>query len=276
MFYELSHPISSDYYKIESDNNFNFPAHLHLCFEFITVTEGCMRLEVDNREYYVHAGEALLCFPNQVHSMQTPSRSSHILCLFSPDLVSAYTEKISAKIPENNLFSPPQFYIERMKSISNNGNIFDIKGLLYSICGCFDSTATYKDSSNGSNVLMHKIFRFVEDNYSKECSLSDLSRYTGYDYAYISRYFKKIVGLSYNDYVNQYRISKVCYLLQNSETTILDASNDCGFNSLRSLNRNFKEYLGITPTEYRKRIQENNLDFIPEPLFENSETVYQK
>lgn len=60
---------------------------------------------------------------------------------------------------------------------------------------------------------------FIENNYNKNCTLANLAKYTGYDYAYLSRYFRKAVGISYNDYVNQYRISKACYLLQNSEMT---------------------------------------------------------
>ena len=138
--------------------------------------------------------------------------------------------------------------------------MFEIKGLLYSLCGCFDLTATYREANAGSNMLLYNIFKFIELNYNKNCTLTDLSKNTGYDYAYLSRYFKKIVGLSYNDYVNQYRISKACYLLQNYEMTILEISNECGFNSLRSLNRNFKEQLGIPPAEYRKQMREHELE----------------
>ena len=47
-------------------------------------------------------------------------------------------------------------------------------------------------------------------------------------------------------------------MLQNNEMTVLEISNECGFNSLRSLNRNFKEQLGIPPAEYRKQLREHN------------------
>ena len=70
-----------------------------------------------------------------------------------------------------------------------------------------------------------------------------------------SRYFRQTVGISYSEYVIQYKISRACYLLQNSEATILDISSDCGFNSLRSFNRNFRLQLGIPPAEYRRRFR---------------------
>ena len=106
-------------------------------------------------------------------------------------------------------------------------------------------------------MLLYDIFKFIENNYNKNCTLANLAKYTGYDYAYLSRYFRKAVGISYNDYVNQYRISKACYLLQNSEMTVLEISNECGFNSLRSLNRHFKEQLGMPPSDYRKQLKDN-------------------
>lgn len=258
MFYEFKHPLSANYFKVEAGTDFEFPSHMHHCFEILVVTEGCMHVEVDELKYDLHAGEALLFFPNQIHSLHTEEHSRHVLCLFSPNLVSAYNEKTSAKIPVDNLFCPDPFYIEQLGKFSENNTTFEIKGLLYSLCGSFDIGANYRDAKVGSNMLLYNIFKFIELNYNKNCSLADLSKNTGYDYAYLSRYFKKIVGISYNDYVNQYRISKACYLLQNCEMTILEISNECGFNSLRSLNRNFKEQLGIPPAEYRKQLREND------------------
>lgn len=260
MFYEFKHPLSANYFKVEVGTDFEFPSHLHHCYEILAVTEGCMHVEVDEYKYDVKAGEALLFFPNQIHSMYTEEHSSHVLCVFSPNLVSAYNEKASAKIPADNLFRPDPFYIKLLSNFTEENSVLEIKGLLYSLCGCFDLTATYREANAGSNMLLYNIFKFIELNYNKNCTLTDLSKNTGYDYAYLSRYFKKIVGLSYNDYVNQYRISKACYLLQNYEMTILEISNECGFNSLRSLNRNFKEQLGIPPAEYRKQMREHELE----------------
>lgn len=255
MFYEFKHPLSANYFKVEVGTDFEFPSHMHHCFEILVVREGCMHVDVDERHYDLHAGDALLFFPNQIHSLHTVEHSRHVLCLFSPNLVSAYNEKTSAKIPVDNLFRPAPFYIKQLEQFSEDSSTFEIKGLLYSLCGCFDRTANYLEAKGGSNILLYNIFKFIELNYNKNCSLADLSKHTGYDYAYLSRYFKKIVGISYNDYVNQYRISRACYLLQNNEMTILEISNECGFNSLRSLNRNFKEQLGVPPAEYRKQLR---------------------
>ncbi len=258
MFYELQHSLAADYFRIERDVNFSYPAHMHHCYELLCLLEGAMTVIVDGREYNLKPGGALLIFSNQVHSMKTADYSRHILCLFSPKLISAYSSKTTSSVPVDNYFEPDEFYVKRLDSFGEDASVIEIKGLLYSFCGLFDKNAAYRSSESSSEVLLYRIFKFIEDNYGKNCSLSDLSKHTGYEYTYLSRYFKQMVGISFNDYVNEYRISKVCYLLQNGDMTVLEISNECGFNSLRTLNRNFKEQIGIPPAEYRRR-QKNRM-----------------
>ena len=71
MFYELKHSLSADYCKVESGEDFSFPAHMHHCFEWIMVTEGVMTVEVGEESYMLSAGESVLIFPNQIHGYCT-------------------------------------------------------------------------------------------------------------------------------------------------------------------------------------------------------------
>jgi len=261
MFYELKHSLAADYFNVETKTNLEFPSHLHHCFEILSVREGEMQVEVDERQYILHPGDTLMIFPNQIHSLHTIGFSRHVLILFSPKLVSTYTNQTEGKQPMDNIFHPDIFYLEHLQSLyQRKVSILEVKGLLYALCASFDQDAVYRDVSTASTTLLYTIFQFIEHNYTGSCSLADLAKNTGYDYAYLSRYFKKIVGISYNEYVNQYRISQACYLLQNTEKTILEISDECGFNSLRSLNRNFKEQLSIPPAEYRRKFRDKQVN----------------
>ena len=223
-------------------------------YELIVLTDGRMDVRVDDKNYSLGAGDALIIFPNQVHSLLTRGHSKDLICIFSPGLISAYTTKVAGKIPSDNLFRPSDFYIEKMAGYMRSADKLHIKGLLYSVAAEFDEKAKYIEvGKSGTDMLANSIFRFIEENYTENCTLSALAQKTGYDYAYLSAYFKKTVGLSYNEYVNRYRISKACYLLTNSDRTVLDISSECGFNSLRSMNRNFRKQTGMTPAEYRRQ-----------------------
>ena len=253
MFYESQHTLAADYFHSASNTNQNYPAHLHHCFECICVRSGGMLITVGTNEYNLTAGDAVMIFPNQIHSLKTPSRSENVLCIFSPELVSAYSSGLSGMLPENNLFRPDEFYINKISESREEKSKAFLKGLLYSLCAEFDRNATYKKAPSAPDTLLGTIFGFIDKNYDSDCSLDELSRFSGYGYTYLSAYFRKTVGTTYNDYVTSYRLGKVCYLLENSDQTVLSIANDCGFGSLRSLNRNFKAKLGMTPEEYRAK-----------------------
>lgn len=250
MFYEFNHLGSPDYLKIEKGFNLSFPAHLHQCFEIIMILSGEMIITVDGKLFSLEKNEAILIFPNQIHELKSTT-SEHALCIFSPKLVQAYANKLINKIPLNNKFRPDVYLIEMLKSFNLNAStLAEKKGLLYSLCGQFDKTAQYTEKKTDHEKLLYKIFAFVEENFCNDCSLSNLSKKIGYDYSYLSRHFKKTVGISYNSYVTHYRLSYACYLMENTEQTILQCAYNSGFSSLRNFNRCFKEYFKITPTQY--------------------------
>lgn len=252
MFYQFNHLGSPDYLKIERGKNFNFSAHLHRCFEIIIILSGQMNVNVDNKTFLLEKNQAVLIFPNQIHSLSS-QESEHILCIFSPDLIKAYSNKTNGKVPVNCTFTPDSFLINALNRFDINSNICKKKGLLYLLCGQFDKTALYIPTQKYKDNLLYKIFAYVEDNFNSDCSLEKLSKQIGYNYSYISRFFKKTVGISFNKYVIHYRLSHACYLLENSEAPILNCALESGFDSIRTFNRNFKLEYGITPENYRNQ-----------------------
>lgn len=254
MFYEFKHLGSPDYLKIERGNDFNFPAHLHQCFELIVLQSGEMTVTVDQKTFILKEKEALLTFPNQIHALES-TKSTHLLCIFSPRLVQAYFSKVADKLPQNNKFKPDEYLIRTLESLDLSSSSVEKKGVLYSLCGQFDKTASYEKNQFKNETLLYKIFSFVEEYFGGDCSLSNLSKETGYDYAYLSRYFKKATGISFNSYVTRFRLSHACYLMENTAQTILQCAYNSGFSSLRNFNRCFKEYLQTTPTQYVRNLK---------------------
>ncbi len=253
MLYQFNHLGSPDYLKLESGENFSFQPHLHQCFEIIIILSGEMQITVDNNDFLVKENEALLIFPNQIHSLQSKN-SKHLLCIFSPKLVQAFSSKLIDKIPVNNKFIPDSFLIDALSRLTPQSKTSQRKGVLYLLCSQFDLNAEYTQKQSDKQGLLHKIFSFVENNYNKGCSLLELAQSTGYDYSYLSRYFRKTVGISFNSYVNHSRLSHACYLMENSDFSIIECAYDSGFTSLRNFNRSFKKYYQVTPAEYRKNL----------------------
>jgi AraC-like DNA-binding protein len=251
MFYQSQHFGISEYFCKECGTDFSFPYHMHHSFEFISVLEGEMTVTVEDVSYELKAGEGVLIFPEQIHSLES-TRSKHMLIIFSPDIVSAYYTKHSPEIPCNSKISVPEYLNDRLEELNGDSSIIKIKAVLYLLCSLLDENTKYIKKKNVKGDLLREVFDFVENNYDKECDLVRVSRELGYNSAYLSRFFSETTKTSFISYVNRYRISKACYALRNTNKTVLECAYECGFHSLRSFNRNFKSTVGVSPKEYRE------------------------
>lgn len=94
-----------------------------------------------------------------------------------------------------------------------------------------------------------EIIRFVKDNYQDKISISDLSKKLAYSESMLNRKFKKEVHITFNEYLNRYRVNKAIELLKNSDYNITEISYMCGYSSAKYFSRVFKKYLGISPSD---------------------------
>lgn len=251
MFYQSKNSLDNDLFRVESGSDFSFPAHFHSSFELIAVEEGEMDVTVDKKQYHLTSGKAVLVFPNQMHALHTPVTSKHVLCIFSPQRIRAYSHIFLTKLPQCHIFEPDAFYIQSLHTLHPDSSELQIKGVLYSLCAVFDRSAVYIDRQEHREDLLLRIFQFVENHYSEDCSLTALAADTSYHGVYLSRYFKQSTGISFTDHVNRYRVNEAAYMLKNSGKKILEIAMECGFDSLRSFNRNFKSIMGMPPHAYR-------------------------
>ena len=255
MFYEAKHSLSTEYCQIENGSCFSFPLHVHGCFEIITVSDGEMDVTVGDETKTLRKGDAAFIFPSLIHGMRTEGVSAHKLCVFSGKLINHYSKKNQTLVPLSPFFRLDETATHLMSMLSTESDICTKKAVLYYLAGLFDKTAEYTAATTDSrSALLYRILKYIEDSYTSECSLKSLSENLKYDYSYLSKYFIKNIKMTFNEYVNQRRISEACYLLSTTERSILEISADSGFGSLRSLNRNFLEIMGVTPALYRSRI----------------------
>ncbi len=104
-------------------------------------------------------------------------------------------------------------------------------------------------------ALFQRIQQYITANLSSyDLSLSTLSEATGYSTSYTGRIVKAFTGKTFTDYVAGLRIEYVCKMLSSSDLPVHDIIAQAGYSDTSSFNRKFKSVMGITPTEYRKRL----------------------
>ncbi|MCX6925861.1 MAG: helix-turn-helix domain-containing protein [Verrucomicrobia bacterium] len=69
--------------------------------------------------------------------------------------------------------------------------------------------------------------------------------------AVFSRWFKKQMGRTFQRYLNEVRVARVCARLADSDESVTAVAMECGFNNLANFNRRFLEITGLTPRTFR-------------------------
>lgn len=239
-----------NFYSIFPSRNISWPLHLHLNYECISIKSGIVEVTVNHTAYCLNPGDTTFIIPNQLHSLHSLTASEVIILHFSTDLIHYFTSCYQGLYPQNPVLFNVPVTIEKFKT----DNIFRQKALLYELCGKLTESTDFSrlSFSNSDSHTISQIFQYVEGHFKEECNLKKLSEELGYSYAYLSRAFKRISHLSFTEYLNQYRIHHACLLLQNSNYSVSDIAYQCGYDSLRSFNRNFQSIIKMSPRQWRE------------------------
>ena len=92
---------------------------------------------------------------------------------------------------------------------------------------------------------------YIDHNLDEELSLSELAKKAYMTPAYFSRFFKKYNGIGFSQYITKKRIQKSITLLKTTDLSVLEISNQCGFNNTANFYKAFKKLTNQVPTDFR-------------------------
>ena len=95
------------------------------------------------------------------------------------------------------------------------------------------------------------VLNYIHDNYSNNISINTLANICDYSEYHFMRFFKKHIGMTCIQYINNYRLEKASLLLNSTSKPIMDISLEVGFDNLSYFNKLFKNKYNLTPKEFR-------------------------
>lgn len=101
------------------------------------------------------------------------------------------------------------------------------------------------------NKLIQDAIAYIEANYHLPITAQALSENFAVSQQYLSRLFKRELGLSPIKYINEFRIKKAKNLLSSTDQNVSEIAFQVGFDTLYYFSRVFKQYEGISPSVYR-------------------------
>ncbi|MBE7036271.1 MAG: helix-turn-helix domain-containing protein [Ruminococcaceae bacterium] len=115
----------------------------------------------------------------------------------------------------------------------------------------------WEQSSKNRNLKLHELLNiakeYIDNNYAKELTLSQVAKYIYLSDSYFAHSFKDKFGISPKSYILKIRIEAAKELLENTDLKIADVALSVGFSSQQRFNDIFRKYTEVTPLKFRQQ-----------------------
>lgn len=112
---------------------------------------------------------------------------------------------------------------------------------------------------------MKAVVDYIERNLKKGISLEDVANHVNISTYYLSKIFKKEMGVNFITYVTDRKMDLAKEMLVNTDIPVLNIALDLAYNEANYFSKAFKKKTGLTPSEYREKYRNRKE--------ENDETV---
>jgi AraC-like DNA-binding protein len=250
-------------FLIKETHKLKFPAHLHRHIEFVILLESSTIAYAGTECCTLHAGDAFIAFPNQVHRYeQLEEGERSIIIIMDPDAIpelsSAFFESLpsSAHI-KNFLTDDIKALCARLFTLSEVHTPLEETERRALLTALFARvlSACHPTAKERANTATSAVVAYCARHYTENLSLGTLAGELHISPYHISHVFTEKLGIGFNEYVNSLRVSHACRHLAHKEYSITEISTMVGFSGPRTFNRAFAKCMGITPSEYRKQHQ---------------------
>lgn len=100
-------------------------------------------------------------------------------------------------------------------------------------------------------------FDYIQSNYTKRMTITDVANYIGISRSYLYRLFKHKYELSPQEFLQEKRLQTAKKLLKNTSQTINEVAYGVGYENQLLFSKNFKKEFGMSPTRYREMTTEH-------------------
>lgn len=107
------------------------------------------------------------------------------------------------------------------------------------------------------NIYVRKAVEYIQNNYSYGINVSDAAAYVGVSRSYLYTLFLKTLGVSPQEYLISYRVTRASQLLEITDLPVEGIAQSCGYEDPVVFSKAFKSRMGATPSGYRKAKREN-------------------
>ncbi|WP_304002872.1 response regulator transcription factor [Faecalicoccus pleomorphus] len=110
------------------------------------------------------------------------------------------------------------------------------------------------ETLNKEDHLVDKITEYINLHYSEKIFLSDIADVLNYSESLLSKRFRRVTQMTFNEYLNRFRIQKSIEYMKKGTYGLTEISDICGFSDYKYFSTVFKKYTGYTPSQFTNMI----------------------
>jgi AraC-like DNA-binding protein len=263
------------------NKEFDFPIHFHIDYElnFIIDAAGAQRI-VGDHQSIISNMELVMVGPNVVHGWNAEKCNNKEVTeitiqfprdLFSPVLINknAFAEiknilmltsrgiSFSEKTKQEVL--PLMYDMCELKGIDSFTKLIEILTILSKSEDYQLLSSKQNRYDDVHNMRINKVYEYIENNFRSKITLEEIASHINMTVISFTRLIKDRTGKTFIEFLNDYRINYAIRILLESDKTISEITDECGFNNQSNFNRIFKQKTGLAPSEYKKNISDKTV-----------------
>lgn len=258
---------------------FEFKWHYHPEYELTLITKGeGKRLVGDSYESFA-TGDLVLLGSGLPHTWTSEpegkSSASAVVVQFSPQFIRTFLAHKEFNdigrlldLSVTGLYFPANGaagIIKKMKKLPEKEGVARITSLLdilqqlsqlESVPLSSGSFVSAKGKENEDRI--NKVCSYIQKHAAEDISLEKVAGLVHLSGSAFCKFFKRVTGKTFSDYVNDIRTGNACRMLTETDKNINEIAIATGFESLTYFNRVFMRKKKMTPRAFRKSIGKQN------------------
>lgn len=276
------------YYHFDYSDGFSgFQFHWHEEIEIHYVVSGSGSFFIDDTEYTVGEGNIIFIAPRIIHSGKSENNDLVDIC---------YIVDIDYLMSRNNEYNTDKFFTELINTkiktpvickndrgyemlkrplhlidlcAAERGPVYqlEIKRHLYDFfIKLYKNNYLFLSSKNQKYTetknLIKQSISYIQKNVSDKLTIDEIASHVGLSPSYFMKLFKENTKITCVEYIKLLRLNNATNMLKETDDSILQIAQSCGFCNLSLFNREFKKYFSITPSQYRKKYNMSEINLI--------------